>query len=66
MLRFLGFATLLLIAACLAVGASIALADDSAAPVVVATQQRAIEAANPDRRLIEDSRLDRSGLRVRP
>jgi hypothetical protein len=38
MLRFLGFATLVLIAVCLAVSASIALADDGAA-----MQQRALK-----------------------
>ena len=36
MLRFLGIATLILIAVCLAVGASIALADTGTAPAAIA------------------------------
>ena len=47
MLRFLGFATLVLIAVCLAVGASIALADDGVAPAAAAVQDRTIEAVDP-------------------
>ena len=54
MLRFLGLATLVLVAVCLAVGASIALADESAAPAA-AVQDRTIEAVDPDRRMIDDS-----------
>lgn len=48
MLRFLGFATLVLIAVCLAVSASIALADDGAAAL-----DRTVE--DPDRRVIDMS-----------
>lgn len=55
MLRFLGFATLVLIAICLALGASIALADDKAAPATDADQHRAVEAIDPDRRMTDDS-----------
>lgn len=55
MLRFLGFLTLVLVALCLAIGASIALADDDMAPAVQATQERTIEAVDPDRRMIDDS-----------
>lgn len=55
MLRFLGFATLVLIAVCLAVGASIALADDGVAPAAATVQDWTIEAVDPDRRMIDDS-----------
>ncbi|HEV8388315.1 MAG TPA: hypothetical protein VGQ35_00650 [Dongiaceae bacterium] len=55
MLRFLGFATLVLIAVCLAVSASIALADDGLAPSAATVQDRAVEAVDPDRRMIDDS-----------
>lgn len=55
MLRFLGFATLVLIAVCLAVSASIALADDCAVPAAPAVQDRAVEAIDPDRRMIDSS-----------
>jgi hypothetical protein len=55
MLRFLGFATLVLIAVCLALGASIALADDGVAPAAATVQDRTIEAVDPDRRMIDDS-----------
>jgi hypothetical protein len=54
MLRFLGIATLILMAVCLAIGASIALADNGATPAAV-SQQRTIEAVDPDRRMIDDS-----------
>jgi hypothetical protein len=55
MLRFLGFATLVLIAVCLAVSASIALADDGAAPAATAVRDRTVEAIDPDRRMIDGS-----------
>jgi len=59
MLRFLGFATLVLIAICLAVSASIALADDSVpddgAVPATAAQGRIVEAVDPDRRMIDES-----------
>jgi hypothetical protein len=54
MLRFLGIATLILMAVCLAVGASIALADTGAAPAAV-SEQRTVEAVDPDRRMIDNS-----------
>jgi hypothetical protein len=54
MLRFLGFATLVLVAICLAIGASIALAADGAA-VPADAQDRTVEAIDPDRRMIDDS-----------
>lgn len=52
MLRFLGIATLVLVAVCLAVGASIALADTGTMP---AAEQRKVEAVDPDRRMIDES-----------
>ena len=52
MLRLLGIATLVLMAVCLAVGASIALADTGTAPAV---DQRKVEAVDPDRRAIDNS-----------
>jgi hypothetical protein len=52
MLRFLRIATLVLMAVCLAVGASIALADTGIMP---AAEQRKVEAVDPDRRMIDDS-----------
>jgi hypothetical protein len=52
MLRFLRIATLVLMAVCLAVGASIALADTGTAP---AAEQRKVEAVDPDRRIIDNS-----------
>ena len=52
MLRFLGIATLVLMVVCLAVGASIALADTDTLP---AAEQRKVEAVDPDRRMIDDS-----------
>jgi hypothetical protein len=52
MLRFLGIATLILMAVCLAVGASIALADTGTAP---AAEQRKVEAVDPDRRIVDNS-----------
>ncbi|HEY3147025.1 MAG TPA: hypothetical protein VGJ75_11780 [Dongiaceae bacterium] len=55
MLRLLGFATLFLVAVCLAVGVSIALADDRVTPAAAAPQNRTIEAVDPDRRVIDDS-----------
>ena len=54
MLRFLGIATLVLMVVCLAVGASIALADTGPAPAA-APQQRTVEAVDPDRRMIDNS-----------
>ena len=54
MLRMLGFATLVVIAICLAVGASIALADEGASNTLQA-KERTIEAVDPDRRMIDDS-----------
>lgn len=54
MLRFLGIATLILMAVCLAVGASIALADTGAEPAAM-PEQRKVEAVNPDRRMIGNS-----------
>lgn len=50
MLRFLGFATLILVAACLVLGASIALAVGRAAPA----EHRTIEAADSDRRPVDE------------
>ena len=55
MLRVLGFATLVLVAICLAVSASIALADDGAHDAVAKPKERTIEAIVPDRRMIDDS-----------
>jgi len=59
MLRFVGFVTLVLLAVCLALGASIALADDlagdGAAPAAATTEHRTIEAVDPDRRMIDES-----------
>ena len=52
MLRFLGIATLVLMVVCLAVGASIALADTDTLP---AAEQPKVEAVDPDRRMIDDS-----------
>lgn len=54
MLRFLGIATLILMAVCLAVGASIALADTGTAPAAV-SEQRKVEAVDPDRRVTDNS-----------
>jgi hypothetical protein len=54
MLRFLGIATLILMAVCLAVGASIALADTGATPAAM-PEQRKVEAVDPDRRMIDAS-----------
>lgn len=54
MLRFLGIATLILMAVCLAVGASIALADTGTTPAAV-PEQRKVEAVDPDRRMIDNS-----------
>ena len=51
MLRLLGIATLILMAVCLAVGASIALA--SRTPAI--SEQRKVEAVDPDRRMIDNS-----------
>jgi hypothetical protein len=51
MLRFLGFATLIMVAACLVLGASIALASASAEPA----DERTIEAIDPDRRMVDSS-----------
>jgi hypothetical protein len=54
MLRFLGIATLVLMAVCLVVGASIALADTGTAPAAV-SEQRKVEAVDPDRRMIDSA-----------
>ena len=54
MLRFLGIATLVLMAVCLAIGASIALANADATPAA-ALEQRKVEAVDPDRRMIDNS-----------
>ena len=54
MLRFLGIATLILMAVCLAVGASIALADTGLAPAAV-SEQRTVEAVDPDPRMTDNS-----------
>lgn len=51
MLRFLGFATLIMVAACLVVGVSIALASTPAEPA----EKRTIEGIDPDRRMVDDS-----------
>ncbi len=53
MLRVLGFATLVLIAIFLALGASIALADDAAK--TAKSKERTIEALDPDRRMVDES-----------
>lgn len=55
MLRFLGFLTLVLVAICLAIGASIALAHASTAPAPEVKQERTVEAVDPDRRMTDDS-----------
>ena len=55
MLRLLGFATLVLIAICLAISASIALADDGVTPAATPVQDRVIEAVDPDHRIVDDS-----------
>jgi hypothetical protein len=54
MLRLLGIATLILMAVCLAVGASIALANADATPAT-APEQRKVEAVDPDRLMIDHS-----------
>ena len=54
MLRLLGIATLVLMAVCLAIGASIALANASTEPAVL-SEQRKVEAVDPDRRMIDNS-----------
>ena len=54
MLRLLGIATLILMALCLAVGASIALANADATPAA-APERHTVEAVDPDRRMIDDS-----------
>ena len=59
MLRVLGFATLVLIAICLALGASIALADDAAE--TARAKERTIEAVDPDRRMVDDSLASAEG-----
>jgi hypothetical protein len=53
MLRFLAIATLVLMVVCLAVGASIALADTGTAPD--GYEERKVEAVDPDRRMIDSS-----------
>jgi hypothetical protein len=59
MLRLFGFATLVLVAICLAVSAAIALADDSVpndgAMPAATTMQGDIEAVDPDHRIVDDS-----------
>jgi len=62
MLRILGFATLVLVAICLAVGASIALADEGASNTLQA-KERTIEAVDTDRRMIDDSLAFVEGVR---
>lgn len=54
MLRFIGIATLILMAVCLAVGASIALADTGTVPAAESVPRKA-EAVDPDRRMIDNS-----------
>lgn len=54
MLRFLGIATLVLMVVCLAIGASIALADTGATPAATPEQGK-VEAVDPDRRMIDNS-----------
>lgn len=54
MLRFLGIATLILMAVCLAVGASIALADTGTTPAATPDEGKT-EAVDPDRRMIDNS-----------
>ena len=53
MLRLLGIATLVLMVVCLAVGASIALADTPAP--ATGHEERKVEAVDPDRRMTDDS-----------
>jgi hypothetical protein len=53
MLRFLAIATLVLMVVCLAVGASIALADAGTAPA--GYEEQKVEAVDPDRRMIDNS-----------
>lgn len=56
MLRYYSLATLALVFICLAIGASIALADESGPQEAVpANGARAIEAVDPNRRMIDDS-----------
>lgn len=55
MLRVLGFATLVLVAICLAISASIALADDGVTPAAPTAQDRVIEAIDPDHRIVDES-----------
>jgi len=50
MLRLLGFATLIMVAACLVLGVSIALASAPAEP----EEGRTIEAIDPGRRVVEN------------
>lgn len=58
MFRWFAFATLFLVAVCLVIGVSIALADDNATPAATPPQSRTIEAVDPDRRMIDDSLAD--------
>jgi hypothetical protein len=55
MLRVLGVATLVLLAVCLALSASIALADETATPAATMSDDRTIEAVDPDRRMVDNS-----------
>jgi hypothetical protein len=55
MLRLLAFATLFMVAVCLAIGVSIALADDNGVPAAATPQGRTIEAVDPDHRMTDDS-----------
>ena len=59
MLRLFGFATLVLVAICLAVSAAIALADDSVpndgVTAAMTNWDRDIEAVDPDRRMLDES-----------
>jgi hypothetical protein len=55
MFRLFAFATLFLVAVCLVIGVSIALADDNATPAAAPPQSQTIEAVDPDHRMIDDS-----------
>ena len=55
MLRLLGFGTLVLIAVCLALSASIALADNGTPADGRKAEDRTVEAIDPDRRDIDES-----------
>jgi hypothetical protein len=55
MFRLLAFATLFMVAVCLAIGVSIALADESVPPAAAVSRPSTIEAVDPDRRMVDDS-----------